>query len=135
MFTPIGFLDGNGHPRVTIRVSGTHPTAFTEVDAMIDTGFTGFLMLPIALALPLGLALYGTGDYILADGSPISCFLAEGTVGIQAASHPPVLEPVTGVVVLAGEDALLGMEFVRGLQKWLVIGSAVMLADPDSVPG
>src|ERR1039458_4418194 len=59
-------LDDNGHPRLTIRVSGTNPTASAVVEALIDTGFTGFLMLPIAQALPLGLALYGTGNYTLA---------------------------------------------------------------------
>jgi predicted aspartyl protease len=139
MFTPIGYLDDNGHPRVTIRITGTHPSAFADVDAMIDTGFTGFLMLSIAQALPLGLALYGTGDYVLADGSPISCFLAEGTVEIRPLSRqsaePPVIEPVTGVVVLGGDGALLGMEFIRSLKKWLVVGSSVMLADESAIPG
>lgn len=42
MFTPIGYLDDNGHPRVTIRITGTHPSAFADVDAMVDTGFTVF---------------------------------------------------------------------------------------------
>ena len=133
MPTRIGYLDDNGHPRVSIRVTGTHPTAFAEVDAMIDTGFTGFLMLPLAQALPLGLALYGTGDYILADGSPVSCFLAEGTVEIR--QSPPasgVTEPLTGAIVLGGDGALLGMEFIRSLGMWLVIGPEVMLADESS---
>src|ERR1035438_4514014 len=77
MSIQIGYLDDNGHPRITIRVSGTHPTASAVVEAMIDTGFTGFLMLPIAQALPLGLALYGTGNYTLADGSSVTNFLAQ----------------------------------------------------------
>jgi len=106
---------------------------------MIDAGFTGFLMLPIAQAFPLGLALYGTGDYVLADGSPISCFLAEGTAEIRAPSQSSgessIMEPVTGVVVLGGDGALLGMEFIRSLKKWLFVGSAVMLADETAIPG
>ena len=136
MSLQIGYVDSNGHPRVTIQVRGTHQTAFLEIDALVDTGFTGFLMLPIAQALPLGLALYGTGDYNLADGSPISCFLAEGTIQIRPPSQfpsvtatvtapvpapdmPPAMQPenVTGVVVLGGDDALVGMEFIRGLKN------------------
>jgi predicted aspartyl protease len=72
MSMQMGYLDRNGHPRVTIHVRGTHPTEFIEIDVLLDTGFAGFLMLPITPALPLGLALYGTGDYSLADGSPIT---------------------------------------------------------------
>ncbi len=110
-----------------------------EVDALLDTGFTGFLMLPIAKALPLGLALYGTGDYKLADGSPISWFLAEGTVEIRPPSPPApsstIVQPesLTGVVVLGGDDTLIGMEFVRALKKWLLVGSVVMLVDDDAI--
>src|ERR1700729_3094190 len=89
MLAQIGYVDSNGHPRMTIRVRGTHPSEFADLDAFVDTGFAGFLMLPVALALPLGLALYGTGDYYLADGSPISCFLAGGTVEIRPPSEFP----------------------------------------------
>ncbi|MGA2212171.1 MAG: hypothetical protein ABSH31_02755 [Bryobacteraceae bacterium] len=149
MSTQIGYVDPNGHPRITIHIRGTHPTEFVEIDALVDTGFTGFLMLPIAKALPLGLALYGTGDYTLADGSPISCFLAEGTIEIRPPSQSltltaktpppanpaPIVQPesVTGVVVLAGDDALVGMEFIRALKKWLLVGSAVLLIDNDAI--
>jgi hypothetical protein len=149
MSTQIGYVDASGHPRVTIHIRGTHPTEFVEIDALVDTGFTGFLMLPIAKALPLGLALYGTGDYNLADGTPISCFLAEGTIEIRPPSQsvtvpgktppPPNLAPimppesVTGVVVLGGDDALVGIEFIRELKKWLLVGSMVLLIDDDAI--
>jgi hypothetical protein len=151
MPTQIGYVDSNGHPRMTISVRGTHPTEFADLDAFIDTGFAGFLMLPVALALPLGLALYGTGDYYLADGSPISCFLAEGTVEIRPPSELPAFtspatalvtnpasatqtERVSGVVVIGGDDPLLGMEFIRVLKKWLLIGSTVALVDSEDLP-
>gem|GEM_PF-1403425 len=149
MSLQIGYVDNNGHPRITIQVRGTHQTEFLEIDALVDTGFTGFLMLPIAQALPLGLALYGTGDYNLADGSPISCFLAEGTIQVRPPSriianaemlpdHATMLkgiqhENITGVVVLGGDDALVGMEFIKGLKKWLLVGSVVLLIDDDAI--
>lgn len=148
MSVQIGYLDNNGHPKLTIRVSGTHPTANAIVEAMIDTGFTGFLMLPIAQALPLGLALYGTGNYTLADGSTVTNFLAEGTVTIM----PPTVSPVSpssmlgppttagiqpesmhGTVVLGGDGPLLGMEFIRGLDKLLLVGKVVILVDNSMI--
>src|ERR1700733_13949151 len=151
MSAQIGYVDANGHPRMTIRVRGTHPTEFADLDALVDTGFTGFLMLPIARALPLGLALYGTGDYHLADGSPISCFLAAGTIGIRPPSEflaetstatiapaNPISdmesEIITGVIVIGGDDPLIGMEFIRGLKKWLLVGSVVALIDGEHIP-
>ena len=39
---------------------------------MIDTGFTGFLTVPSALAAELGLAYRNRGQMILADGSEVT---------------------------------------------------------------
>ena len=64
----IGYIDSAGHPRLTIHISGTDPDNFIEEDALIDTGFTGFLMLPLTNAVALGIAPSATGDYILAGG-------------------------------------------------------------------
>jgi predicted aspartyl protease len=138
----IGYLDGNGHPKLTIRVSGTHPTAFTDVEAMIDTGFTGFLMLPLAQALPLGLPLYGTANYTLANGQVVTNFVADGTVTILPPSQPSVQPPpggtftetTHGAIVLGGDDALLGMEFIRSLDKLLIVGKIVALLDQSGMP-
>jgi hypothetical protein len=146
MPTQTGFLDANGHPRLKIIVTGTNAPASVEVEALIDTGFTGFLMLPLAQALPLGLVLYGTGDYTLADGSRVTNFLAKGSVKIPipaavAVRPPPPFELATqpesaeGIIVLAGTGALLGMEFLRALNKLLLVGSVVVLVDQAAIPG
>ena len=117
-------------------VRGTSPNSVCRCHALIDTGFTGFLMLPVAKALPLGLTLCGTGDYTLADGKPATNFLARGTVTIPHAEHP---ESAEGAIVLAGKHPLLGMEFLRALNKLLVIGKVVALIDEslldDNVAG
>ena len=46
----IGYLDKNGHPTVKIKVHGIVSGAQQEFEAMIDTGFTGFLLMPIVSA-------------------------------------------------------------------------------------
>ena len=141
----IGYLDNNGHPRLKIVVSGSNPEASLEVDALIDTGFTGFLMLPVAQAIPLGMTVYGTGDYTIANGATVTNFLAKGKITIrpaqlpQGAPAPPpgILEEesVEGIIVLSGGGALLGMEFLRSLDKLLVVGKIVVLISHAMIAG
>lgn len=140
-----GYLDNNGHPRLKIHVSGSSPGASLEVDALIDTGFTGFLMLPIAQAIPLGMTLLGTGDYTLANGTKITNFLAEGTITLKASTPPvgmPALPPGTiadesakGIIVLAGTGAIVGMEFLRTFDKLFIVGKVVMLVSQTLLAG
>jgi len=89
MSTQTGYIDSDGHPRLTIRISGPDPANFIEEDALIDTGFTGFLMLPQAKAFGLGIAPAGTGDYTLADDSFVTNFLGIATVTVQPPSVLP----------------------------------------------
>ncbi len=51
----------------------------TEVDAVIDTGFTGFLSLPSALAAELGLPFLTNESAMLADGSLVSFNVHDAT--------------------------------------------------------
>ena len=50
-----------------------------EIEAVIDTGFTGFLSLPPALALELGLPFLTNESAFLADGSVVSFSVHEAT--------------------------------------------------------
>ena len=43
-----------------------------EVEAVIDTGFSGFVTLPPSLVAELGLVFMGTSEATLADGSEVS---------------------------------------------------------------
>ncbi|MGA2017218.1 MAG: retroviral-like aspartic protease family protein [Opitutaceae bacterium] len=89
-----------------------------DFDVMIDTGFTGFLMLPMIQALPLALTLWTTTNYTLADGSKQTKLLAFGTVVVGDDEVPGgiVLEPNS-------TEALLGMEFLKSYQRILVVSS------------
>jgi predicted aspartyl protease len=57
-----GYLESNGHPCIKIKVHGISGDLAQEFEAMIDTGFNGFLLMPIMAAFPLGLPLYGTAE-------------------------------------------------------------------------
>ena len=56
---------------VTLQLRG--PAGQTrEIDAVIDTGFNGFLTLPTAMVVELGLPFEGHSRATLADGSEIA---------------------------------------------------------------
>ena len=43
-----------------------------DIEAVIDTGFTGFLTLPSGVVMELGLPFVNTGQAALADGSQVT---------------------------------------------------------------
>ena len=51
-----------------------------EVEAVVDTGFTGFLTLPSSLVAQLGLVFRGTSEGTLADGSEVSFDVYDATL-------------------------------------------------------
>lgn len=52
----------------------------TVVEAVIDTGYTGFLALPMDLVSELGLTYKSSGGAFLADGSEVSFGVYDGEV-------------------------------------------------------
>lgn len=131
MATKIGYLASNGHPHIKIGVWGLSAQFKQEFEAMIDTGFTGFLMMPLISAFPLALTLYGTTSYTLADGSSSPKLMAYGTVEVQGASAP-------GIIVLeanANCGPLVGMEFLRQFDYTMVLSKGgVWLLEPSELP-
>jgi len=123
----IGYLGANGHPHVRIKVWGFAEQFAQEFEALIDTGFTGFLSIPLTAAFPLALALVGTTNYQLADGSVSPRLLAFGTVALED-------ESAYGTVVLESHSTglLVGMEFLKKLNRALLVSKAgVWLVDED----
>ena len=78
-----------------------------RIEAVVDTGFTGHLVLPPALVGELGLPLRGSRDSVLADGSVVSLD-----------AHRVVVEwdgRMRVVPALAAEGGpLVGMSLLRG---------------------
>jgi hypothetical protein len=64
---PRGGLIRGGHPFVEIAVSSDGKTG-TNYHALIDTGYSGFVSLPIVAASLLGLKAHTTSHYTLANG-------------------------------------------------------------------
>ncbi len=60
----------NAHLEAVVTLPILGPAGQTrEVDAVVDTGFNGYLVLPPTLVADLGLPVVGDGEAVLADGS------------------------------------------------------------------
>ena len=65
-----GVVNATREPVVTLAVQGPSGRA-REIEAVIDTGFTGFLTLPPGLISELGLPFVAGNRATLADGSEV----------------------------------------------------------------
>ena len=129
----IGSFNNTGSPVVEIEVSGpvTAPTKFT---ALVDTGFSGFLLLPLLDAFPVGLILRGTMALTLADGSNQTKLTCLGMVHFDGQKELGLI-----VIEWKNTDVLVGMDFLRKFGKQLIvdpINGKVELTDalPVSTP-
>ena len=119
MFIQRGYIDASGHPRFKITVHG--PTGKGEFDALIDTGFTGFLLLPELAASRLGMVSVTTMPFTMANGAEEPFRVLIGNVEI----FPN--ETLSGIVALGGFACpLIGMGLLRKAKKALFVDSTTV---------
>ena len=78
-----------------------------EVEAVIDTGFTGYLTLPGVLISQLALRLHGTREAVLGDGSRVMLDIYRGRVLWDG-------QPRDVQALAAEGGALVGMSLLYG---------------------
>lgn len=113
-------LNSAGHPIIKIKVWGLSDQFSAEFEALLDTGFTGFLSLPLTAALPLGLTLMSTATYTLADGTSTTSLLALGTVDYEGQQ---IFGPISLELNANCKDVLVGMEFIKQGKLMLLLHS------------
>jgi clan AA aspartic protease len=101
-----GYFDNVGQPRIAVSIFGNRGEV--TIDAVIDMGFNGPLCLPLSLAIPLGLELYGRINYELADGTIKRELTFEATIHLGEAVNR------AEIFLTESEDALLGSELLAG---------------------
>ena len=114
-----GFFNSSGSPALKISLCGAAKQVSKEFEAIVDTGFTGFLAMSMVEAFPLGLILTGSSKTILADGSATNDLTALGTVVVGN-------EERVGTILLsaAAGAILVGMEFLTAFEKTLFVCTA-----------
>jgi predicted aspartyl protease len=124
-----GSFNDAGSPVIKISVFGAFEQAKREFEAIVDTGFTGFVSMPIVEAFPLGLILLGTTTTLLADGNITFKLTALGRVTFGDRTE-------SGVILLGPgqKDLLVGMEFLKVFDKSLVLaGGGLLLFDNEEI--
>lgn len=103
-----GNINGYASPKIKVAFQGmlseASPPQF--YDAIIDTGFTGSVSIPITQALPLGLVLFSTASFTLADGSKEDTFLCIGMAIVENKKQRVIFS------LTQGRDILIGTEFL-----------------------
>ena len=123
----IGSHHESGSPAIDLEISGPFPDVRQGFTAIIDTGFAGFVSMPLASAFPLGLSLCGTTTVVLADGEAHVTLLALCTAYLAD-------EQQVGTVILepSSTEVLVGMKFISGFRKTLLVNDRhVALMDAD----
>lgn len=101
-----GHVNKNLEAVLALSIFGADGVA-SEITAVMDTGYSGFLALPAALLILLGCKLSGSAQLTLADGSEINSDVYEATILWEG--HPLKLQ----VDVLEAES-LVGMALLKG---------------------
>jgi predicted aspartyl protease len=125
----IGHFDKQGNACLKFHLCGVkHDDPGVEYTGIIDTGFTGFVHLPMQYSFALGLPLHGTVSVTLADGSNGVCLAALAKTSYGGKQQ-------TGVVTLEANatDILVGMDFLRRFNLGLVVSKQGVWLLPEEL--
>jgi clan AA aspartic protease len=103
-----GYVDGKGRALITVHVRSLIDSEEHPVEAWIDTGFNGDLVIPLQQIGDLDLEQSGSVKAVLADGSEVA--LQTYTCFVDWFGNSRRLE----VIANDGECALLGVGLLLG---------------------
>jgi predicted aspartyl protease len=103
-----GSLRGSISPKIKLELYGMggRPPVPRIFETIIDTGFTGGISIPLTQALPLGLVLFSTASFTLADGSKEDTLLCAGMARVAQKERPVTFSLTQGNEILLGTDFL-----------------------------
>lgn len=104
-----GYISSSGAPVIKIKVKGRRDEV--AVEGILDTGFDGYLCLPIPTAVSLGLELIKVVRTELADGTILE---DELVFAGKAEWDGSMVE--TDILLTRSQDVLIGTGFLRGYQ-------------------
>lgn len=103
-----GTIRETGTPILVLKLIGRVGNEVT-VEGILDTGFDGFLCLPIPLAVSLGLELIDVTHTELADGT-----IAEDELVFAGRAEWDEAVMDVDILLTRSEDVLIGTAFLKG---------------------
>ncbi len=119
-----GYIDDQGRALLHVELRSSPTSGRESVEAWIDTGFTGELVLPRRIIQTLGFERSGSVDAILADGSQIQ--LSTYTCFVDWFDGERRLE----VVGNEGDYPLLGVGLLLDLELRLNYRAGTLILNP-----
>ena len=119
-----GGTDENNSMRVEVDITGKCESY--HVAALIDSGFTGSLAVPLAIIARIGANKIAVGSVIIADGSAHLVPVFEGKVRIG------LMEYDVPVLVL-GNEVLIGMELLSKFKIHAQPSQGIFYLEPEPV--
>ncbi len=103
-----GVVNAAYEPVIALAVQGQSGQS-RDIEAVVDTGFNGFLTLPTTLVSELGLPFVSIGRATLADGSEIAYDVYGATVlwdgqALYVEADAANSTPLVGMMLLDGQD-------------------------------
>ena len=95
----------SGQPIIEIEIRGVTGIS-KKVNALVDSGFNGYLQIPFIDAFPLGLVLAGVQSNTLADGSSSAHLVCRGQVCIDGRCIDTTIDVQPANIVLLGTKLL-----------------------------
>lgn len=116
----IAGIDSQNQIRIEVEIQGLYKKI--PYGAILDTGFSGGLLLPLVAAVDLGLEKVGGGNVVLADGTikTLPIFLCKVKLGDK-------INDVSTIVM--GNDVLIGMELIGPYQICIASGKGNVTVD------
>jgi len=120
----IAGIDDHGSVRIEVDIIGTHATR--NYGAVLDSGFTGDVVLPLSMAVSIGLTTAGVAQVELADGSTmdVELFLCRVKIGD--------IEQEASVMIM-GNDVLIGTGLMTPFDVCFRVGNAEAAIEPNPV--
>lgn len=124
------FQEGRNDPYVNLTLKNPQNDKSLNVHAVIDTGFTGFIQIPLMFVALLNVPILSSlvSSVTLADGSTRQYSLTEVCASIED-------EFICNLALISpqGSDVLIGMEFLRLDDRALLVyqDSIFLAKKPD----
>jgi len=115
-------IDKENQVRIEITINGLYKS--NSYGAVVDTGYSGGLVLPLIMAVDLGLEKVGSSAVTLADGSVqvLPAFLCKVSVG-------ETIHDISTLVL--GNEVLVGMELLQNYRLCIAPSMGVVTLSQD----
>ncbi len=101
------YLTPKNHARLKVKIN---LSSLTEIDCLIDTGYSGGIALPESYQSELKTKPLAFQEYELADGSKVIFAIYETKIQYKGVSK------LVNLIFTKSEDSLLGIEFLNGFR-------------------